>query len=139
VIQVYNDNFLILSYTCLAILSLCWFMLYLNKIYSNFSFVSRKYKRGLKRSNTYEFETSGLRYDVSVRSMTKPFLLALLFLLFNVKVSFLVILVINFKRSIISMQAVGVWYILFLLIGIWVEIYCNSINFYPFKKENNLI
>lgn len=93
-------------------------MFYLNKLYSNFGSVSRKYKRKLKRSNTYEFEASGLRYDVSVRSMTKPFLLALLFLLFNVEVSFLVILVINFKRSLLSMQAVRVWYILFLLIRI---------------------
>lgn len=77
-------------------------------MYVNFSSFHGMFKRKFKRSSTYEFETNGANYDIAVRSVTKPFLLALLFLLFNVKVSFLVIIIANFNASIVSVQAVRI-------------------------------
>lgn len=66
------------------------------------------FKRRLKRSSTYEFETDASNTEASVRNFTKPFLLALLFLLFNVKVSFLILIISNFKMSLFSIQAIRI-------------------------------
>lgn len=93
-------------------------MWFLNKAVSNVYTLSRRYGDRKKRSVTYEFGSSGVGGNLSMRSATHPLKLALLFLLFDIEVSFLMILITNFIGSLVPLQMISVWYIFFLFIGV---------------------
>ena len=107
-VNIYKDSIALFIYTIIAIMLLCWLMWFLNKGVSNSYLVSKRYRDKRKRSTTYEFESSGVRSNLSVRSATHPLKLALLFILFDVEVSFFVILVTHFARATIPLQAVSI-------------------------------
>lgn len=139
-VQSYQNNPRIFFYTlvCITILSslLIGLNFFLNKLFKKrTSLDNKKYN---KRRETYELRVNSIS-TVNTSNTNQSLILALLFLLFNIKITLLVPMVLAVQSLSPSKQAVVVLYIMFIMISVYIKITSNIIVFYKSKKTKYII
>lgn len=139
-VQSYQNNPRIFVYTliCITILSSLLIVLnfFLNKILKKRSSLdNKKYN---KRRETYELRVNSIR-TVNTSNTNQSLILALLFLLFNIKITFLVPMILAVQSLRPNKQGVVILYIIFIMISVYIKITSNVIVFYKSKKTKYII
>ena len=139
-VQSYNNNSLIFVYTLLCIICLSLLLVFLNFILNKL--IKRKtsldYKKYNKRRETYELRVNSIR-TISTVNTSQSLILALLFLLFNVKMTLLTPMILSIQTSSPHKQAIIVVYIIFIMLSVYIKITSNIITFYKSKKTKYIL
>ena len=139
-VQSYNNNSLIFVYTLLCIICLSLLLVFLNFILNKLikKKTSLDYKKYNKRRETYELRVNSIR-TISTVNTSQSLILALLFLLFNVKMTLLTPMILSIQTSSPHKQAIIVVYIIFIMLSVYIKITSNIITFYKSKKTKYIL
>ena len=139
-VQSYNNNSLIFVYTLLCIICLSLLLVFLNFILNKLikKKTSLDYKKYNKRRETYELRVNSIR-TISTVNTSQSLILALLFLLFNVKMTLLTPMILSIQTSSPHKQAIIVIYIIFIMLSVYIKITSNIITFYKSKKTKYIL
>lgn len=119
---------------------ICVFALSLLLVALNFSLnkllkrrTSLDYKKYNKRRETYELRVNSIR-TINTTNTNQSLILALLFLLFNIKITLLVPMILALQSLSINKQAIVVLYLMFIMLSVYIKITSNVIVFYKNKR-----
>lgn len=139
-VQAYQNNPRIFIYTLICIFLLSFLLVGLNfflhkLLKKRTSLDNKKYN---KRRETYELRVNSIR-TINTTNTNQSLILALLFLLFNIKITFLVPMVLAVQSLRPSKLAIVIIYIMFVMISVYIKITSNVIVFYKSKKTKYVI
>ena len=139
-VQSYRNNPTVFLYTVLAIFSITLLLVILNMILNK---ISRKNnsldnKKLNKRLETYELSVNSIGSIATVNT-SQSMILAILFLLFNIKITLLIPMILCICNSPPNKQIITIIYIIFIMLSVYIKITCNIITFYKSKKIKYLL
>ena len=139
-VQTYRNNPIIFIYTLIAIgiiTSLLVFLnIFLNKISKKKnSLDNKKYN---KRRETYELRVNSIG-SVTTVNTSQSLILAILFLLFNIKMTLLIPMILCLCNSSPNKQLIIIIYIIFIMLSVYIKITSNIITFYKNKKHKYIL
>ena len=99
-VYIYKDSYIAQFYTIFAIILLCWVVWFIDRaVGDGYNVATKRLPSVPNISNSYEFEASGWPSLAKQKPCGSLLLLAFLFIIFNVKTTYLVILLHNYVRS----------------------------------------
>ena len=139
-VQTYRNNPIIFVYTLIAIFSITALLvllnIFLNKISKKKnSLDNKKYN---KRRETYELRVNSIG-SVNTVNTSQSLILAILFLLFNIKITLLIPMILCLCNSSPNKQLVIIIYIIFIMLSVYIKITSNIITFYKGKKHKYIL
>ena len=139
-VQSYYNNPKIFIYTLLLIVILSILLVLLNITLNNIvrNKNSLDIKKLNKRRQTYELRVNSIRSIVTVNT-SQSIILALLFLLFNIKITLLIPMILSTLNGPINKQIIIIIYIIFIMLSVYIKITSNIITFYKSKKTKYII
>ena len=139
-VQSYYNNPKIFIYTLLLIVILSILLVLLNITLNNIvrNKNSLDIKKLNKRRQTYELRVNSIRSIVTVNT-SQSIILALLFLLFNIKITLLIPMILSTLNGPINKQSIIIIYIIFIMLSVYIKITSNIITFYKSKKTKYII
>lgn len=139
-ISAYSNNPLLFIYTLLCISFLSLLLVFVNFILNKL--IKRKtsldYKKYNKRRETYELRVNSIR-TINTINTSQSLILALLFLLFNIKMTLLVPMILSIQTLGLNKQILVIIYIMFIMISVYIKITSNIITFYKSKKTKYIL
>ena len=139
-VQTYKNNPIIFIYTLIAIFTITLLLISLNMFLNK---ISRKKnsldnKKYNKRRETYELRVNSIG-SVNTVNTSQSLILAILFLLFNIKMTLLVPMILCLCNSSPNKQFIIVLYIIFIMLSVYIKITSNIITFYKSKKHKYIL
>ena len=139
-VQTYKNNPIIFIYTLIAIFTITLLLVSLNMFLNK---ISRKKnsldnKKYNKRRETYELRVNSIG-SVNTVNTSQSLILAILFLLFNIKMTLLVPMILCLCNSSPNKQFIIVLYIIFIMLSVYIKITSNIITFYKSKKHKYIL
>lgn len=139
-VQTYRNNPIVFIYTLIAIFSITLLLVFLNIFLNK---ISRKKnsldnKKYNKRRETYELRVNSIG-SVNTVNTSQSLILAILFLLFNIKMTLLIPMILCLCNSSPNKQFIIVIYIIFIMLSVYIKITSNIILFYKSKKHKYIL
>ena len=139
-VQTYKNNPIIFIYTLIAIFTITLLLVSLNMFLNK---ISRKKnsldnKKYNKRRETYELRVNSIG-SVNTVNTSQSLILAILFLLFNIKMTLLIPMILCLCNSSPNKQFIIVLYIIFIMLSVYIKITSNIITFYKSKKHKYIL
>ena len=139
-VQTYRNNPIIFVYTLIAIFTITSLLVFLNIFLNKISkkknsLDNKKYNR---RRETYELRVNSIG-SVNTVNTSQSLILAILFLLFNIKTTLLIPMVLCLCNSSPNKQLIIIIYIIFIMLSVYIKITSNIITFYKGKKHKYIL
>ena len=139
-VSAYYNNPMVFIYTfiCISVLALLLIILniFLNKLLKKKSSLGTK--KRLRRKETYELRVNSIR-TIDTVNTSQTIILALLFLLFNLKITLLTPMILSWQMSSCNKQIFLIIYIVFIMFSVYIKVTSNVISFYKSKKTKYIL